>query len=466
MTEKSKNILIYIFVFFVIFVFIGLKLINLTARFGDHNVYFYMAKAVLDGSVPYRDFLLADPPLLVLILAGLRIIFGNFLLLYQILPVLFEAATAFLLFLLLKKQGNLFAFFVPLFYLFSFSVLAISDFLTGVQLVMLFSISGIFFWKKKMPFLSGVFWAMACLIKLYAAPAFLGFVIYIFFEKNKKALFKFILGAVVPVVIIIAPFLFLALPQMFKQLIVLHFNRPAGLNKFDVFSFFLLREWLLIASAFLGIYFSRKREFFLPFFLTLIFLLLFQDIYYAYFGSIVAYLVIFAIVFINWLWLKSEKSRNVAIFLIIVYSIFILSSMGYYQSAFYNYNRFTNAQEVADFVKTLPDNLDIYGSHEIVPLVALLSQRKIFGNYIETNSQAFAAGALNLEEVSEKAVKAGVFFIARITDFPEYNIKDFGYQGYFSQSVFEKNCQRIKSFSQVNAETPERIVTYKCLKND
>lgn len=466
MNFKNKNILIYIFVFLTIFLFIGLKLINPTFRFGDNNVYFYMAKAVLDGNVPYKDFFLADPPVLVLLLTGLRIIFGNCLIFYQLLPIFFEIATAILLFLILKKENNFFAFLAPLFYLFSFSVLATSDFLTGVQLVIFFSILGIFFWKKEKPFLSGFFWAMSCLVKLYALPAFLGFIIFIVLLRNKKALVKFILGAVVPVAIFIVPFLFIDFSQVFKQLIVIHFNRPVGLSKVDVFGFLLFREWLLIALAFLGMYFSRKKEFFLPFIFTLIFLLLFQDIYFAYFGSIIAYLVLFSIFFLNWLWLKYEKSKNIVIFLIIIYCIFILISMSYYQYAFFNYNRFTNAQEVADFVKTLPKNTEIYGSHEMTPLVALLSQRQIFGNYIETNPQGFKANALNLEEVSEKAVEAGIYLIAQISDIPSYNIKDFGYQGYFSQSVFEKYCQRVKSFSQVNDETITPVVIYKCFKNE
>ena len=43
---------------------------------GDENVYFYMAKAVSEGQMPYRDFFYAHPPLHIFALATLIKIFG------------------------------------------------------------------------------------------------------------------------------------------------------------------------------------------------------------------------------------------------------------------------------------------------------------------------------------------------------------------------------------------------------
>lgn len=455
MDKKIK----YLIVFLSIFAFLAFKLVFLTLFFGDSNTYFYMAKVVLAGQIPYRDFFLADPPLLVLILAFFRIFFGNNLLFYQSLPIFFEGITAFILFLILEKEKSRLAFLAPLIYLFSFTPLATCDYLTGAQLVILFSLLGIFLWKKEMPLFSGIFWSLACLVKLYAAPALLGFLIFILLEKNKKNSVKFILGIVVTSILIMGPFLIGNFYKIIDYTVILNFNKPAGLDKINIFIFFILREWFLLILAAAGIIISRKKEFFYPLIFSLVFFLLFKDIYYAYFDSFFAYIVIFAVLFLDYL---LQKKKELFFSVLAVYLLFLFISLGYYQQTSFNEDRFTNANEISDYVKTLPEKYDIYGSYEVAPEIALLSQRKLFNNYIDTNAQVFAIGALNLEKVSEEAAKSGVILIAKITDLQEYNIKDFGYQQYFSKSVFQKDCQRIKDFPSTSNEWDNHIVLYKC----
>jgi len=455
MDKKIK----YLIVFLSIFVFVAFKLIFLTLHFGDSNVYFYMAKAVLQGQIPYRDFFLGDPPLLVLILAFLRIFFGNNLIFYQSLPVFFEALSAFILFLILEKEKSKFAFLAPLIYLFSFTILATCDYLTGAQLVIFFSLLGIFLWKKEMPFFSAVFWSLACLVKLYAAPAFLGFLIFVFLEKNKKSSVKFILGIVLAALLVMSPFLIASFYNVVNYTITHHFNRPAGLSKINVFNFLIFREWLLLILAIGGIIISKKKEFFYPLIFSLIFFLLFKDIYYAYFDVIFTYIVIFVILFLDWLW---QKKKELFYSVLIVYFIFFFISLNYYQQTSFNEGRFTNANEISDYVKTLPVRYDIYGSYESAPVIALLSGRKLFNNYMDTSQQVFTTGILNLEKVSSEAAKSGVILIAKITDLPEYNIKDFGYDAYFSEKIFKDDCQRIKDFPETGNEQENHIVLYKC----
>jgi hypothetical protein len=442
-----------------ILAFLAFKLCFLTLFFGDSNAYFYMAKVVLQGLMPYRDFFLADPPLMVYILAFLRIFFGNNLLAYQFLPVVLESCTAFILFLLLDKEDNKFSFLAPFIYLFSLSVLATSDYLTGAQFVILFSLFGIFLWKKQKPFWSGVLWALACLIKLYAAPAFLGFLIFVLLQKNRKQSAKFIFGFVLAGVLIMAPFLIVSFHNVIAYTLTHQFNRPAGLSKINVFGFLLSHEWLLLILAIGGLIASRKKEYFYPFIFSLVFFILYQDIYYTYFDSFFAYIIIFAILFLGWLW---EKNRGLCYAFFGIYIVFFLISFGFYQQTSFIQDRFTNAREVSDYMKTLPLKYEIYGVHEAAPVVALLSERKLFNNYIDTNGQAFASGGQNLQKVSQDAAKAGVVLIARIIDLPEYNIKDFGYEAYFAKDVFEKYCQRMKAFPSASNDQYNFIVLYKC----
>jgi hypothetical protein len=163
--------------------------------------------------------------------------------------------------------------------------------------------------------------------------------------------------------------------------------------------------------------------------------------------------------FLGWLW---GNKKELFYFVLAVYVAFLVISLNYYQQTFFNQDRFINANEISDYVKTLPARYDIYGSHEVAPVVALLSGRKLFKNYIDTNGQAFASGGQNLQKASQDAAKNGVILIARITDLPEYNIKDFGYEAYFAKDVFTKYCTRTKTFPSTSNDQDNFIVLYKC----
>ncbi|MDP2926825.1 MAG: hypothetical protein Q8N65_01665 [bacterium] len=462
MNQKTKQILEWSFILLVIIGFLGFKLANLTFHFGDSNAYFYMAKAMTQGELPYRDFFLADPPFLILFLAGLRLFFGDHLLFYQALPIILESATALILFFLLRKQNNPLAFLAPLVYLFSFSVLALSDYLTGVQLVVFLFVLALLFFEQNHPFLSGFFWGLSLLTKLYVLPAFLGFALFVFLEKDRRVLVRLINGLVCCLLLVMGPLVLLSFPRVVDDLLIHHLNRPAGLNKLEVFTFLFKREWLLIGLAVAGALVNRQKKFLLPFCLTVVFLIFFPDLYYTYFGSLLPYLVILSLSFVAWLWAKSLVGQDWSIFILILYILFLSVSFWYYQQSFFIHGRFLNAIEVADYLKTRPETFPLYGSHEVAPLVALLSQKKLLNGYIDTNPQVFASGALDLEIVSRAAVQNGVFLLARITDRPEEGITDFGYEGFFSPRAFRESCQRLKEFPSTAQESDNHLVIYRC----
>ena len=73
-------------------------------------MYFYMTQAILSGFIPYKDFFLADPPFFIYLLSGFKFIFGSNIILFKIIPVLFDSFSAILIYLILKKKENRFAF--------------------------------------------------------------------------------------------------------------------------------------------------------------------------------------------------------------------------------------------------------------------------------------------------------------------------------------------------------------------
>ena len=92
---------------------------------------------------------------------------------------------------------------------------------------------------------------MACLCKLYAGPALIGFLLYKLIKKEFQIIKSVVLGGLITSLIILMPFFILALEQIFYNLITHQFNRPAGLDKWNIFHFFINFEWLLILASIL-----------------------------------------------------------------------------------------------------------------------------------------------------------------------------------------------------------------------
>lgn len=442
-------------------VFLVYKLSGITYRFGDGNAYLYMAKMLVSGALPYKAFFLADPPFLVLFLSPFYLLFKDNLLLFQTLPILLEAATAFFLYLLAKKRDESFAFLAPILYLFSFTVLATSDYLTGIQLTVFFVTLGLVFAEHDKLSLSGASFALAILTKLYALPAFAGLLAYRIFKEKKKAL-KILLGASVAGLVIMLPFLIASFGDVWKYMVVHQLHRPPGLNKWHVWSFFLGKEWFLLFFGIIGLSFRRNRDLVAPFILTALFFLLFQDLYYLYLETLVPFLIIGTLATLSAI-RKNEEAKAVLIPITVLYVVSFVSSIVVYKSDFYTIGRFLNAREVAAQVENLPAG-PLYGSHEVAPLIALMSNRKLSGDYIDTNTQAFASGGESLQQASKIAVVNGAYLIGRVTDLPQYGIKDFGMDGYFSKDYF-KFCKEALKLPSTSGEQDNFIGVYKCSAN-
>ncbi len=441
-------------------IFLIYKLATLTFRFGDGNAYLYMANSIWHGIWPYRDFFVADPPVLIMFLSFLKPIFGQQWLWLHSMPYLWEAGNALLIYLLLHGRPQ--AYFASILYLFSFTILATSEFLTGVQLTVLFSLLGFYCQKKDYPLASGIFWGLAVTTKFYALPAWIGFWLYTLWTKQPWGRLTF--GFFASVIAVFLPFLILS-PQGLVDSIILHqFNRTAGNNIWSVWRYFIQQEWPLLILAIAGSFLSSARKYLLPFWLSVIFFLVFQDLYYTYLGFLFFFLAIFAGLWIEYL--IEQKDLVVILFLASCLGAWtIFGGIYHYENSSATHGRFSNAPEIAEYLKTQTDHEFIYGSHEVAPLLALMSGKQLFGNYIDTNTQVFAAGTLDKNQISERAAEAGVYLVARITDLPEQGIKDMGYDGFFSPEVFAASCRRLQFFPSTSREIDTHIGIYDCSRN-
>ncbi|OGE88035.1 MAG: hypothetical protein A2760_01195 [Candidatus Doudnabacteria bacterium RIFCSPHIGHO2_01_FULL_50_67] len=464
MPDRLKYIFKYIFtrqnliVISACLAFLIYKLSNLAWRFGDGNAYLYMVDQFLHGHWPYRDFFLADPPFFVLFLSLVRTIFGTHWLWYQTIPVILQIINAVLLWRLLKPTNHL-AFLAPVLYLFSFTVLATSDFSTGVQLVVLFALLGDFLYQARHPFWSGVFWSLAALTKLYALPALLGWLLYLILAK--KFSWHFIWGLAASGTIVMLPFLLMSPRGLIDSIILHQLHRTSGLNSWAVWRFFLSHEWAFWLAGLAGVFYKSGREYFWPLAFSVIFFLFFRDLYYLYLSFLFPYLVLLSVGFAARA-VQSPEVRPLALVALLALVVNLLFGFYQYQTTVLLSGRFLNVQEIGSFLQAQTAHSQIYGSHELAPAVALLSGKKLFGNYIDTNAQVFSAGTLDLETVSRQAATEGIYLLARISDYPEYGINQTGFEGYFSRAVFVEFCQPLKLFPSTSNETDNYIGIYDC----
>mgnify|MGYP001566575500 CR=1 FL=1 len=456
MENKHKHIWIVVL---VVASFVVWKLSTLQFRFGDENVYFYMSDAVLRGLVPYKDFFYADPPFFIYLMAGFKAFFGSHIILFKILPILFDSASAVLIYLLLRKN-NVFAVLAPALYLFSFTVISTSDYVTGAEIMIFLMLMALLFDQNKKHYWSGVFWALACLCKLYAGPALLGFLFYKLISKEFLPIRNIILGGLGASILILLPFFILAPHQALNDLIIHHLHRPLGIDKLRIFGVFFSFEWLMVISAIAGIFIAKNKIWAYPLLFSVIFFLLYRDLYYMYLHLLMPFIAILAVEFLEFLNKKKEEFS----WSLIAFFIFVASYSIYgYVNIYAPQGIFREPQEIAEALKNAPENLPAYGSIEMAPLVALMSGKKIFDNVMDTSVQNFASGGQNLSLISEKAAKSGVYLVTRVANYPEQNIKDTGFEGYFDKKVFDSSCALYKSFDRISPDDPlNQVAIYKC----
>ncbi|MBM4252250.1 MAG: hypothetical protein FJ146_09785 [Deltaproteobacteria bacterium] len=431
-------------------------------RFGDGNAYIYDAQLLSQGALPYRDFVLSDFPIQIVIMTILRPFFSSWVMGYQMVPVIAESITAYLLFMILNKRANRFAWMAPLLHLWSFTVLSTSDFITGVQITTLLTVLGWYLYESERPLRAGIAFALSFLTKIYALPAAAIFGLFDLFKHRIKPALRLLYGTLAITAMVVLPFAFLAFEPMLEHTFLMHFRRPAGLSKFEVSTFFIAKEWALIIVGLLGFWLSRLKPLGWSFVVMLAFFAMFKDLYFVYLDFLMPFLIVFSLTALNDFWHRGNKWRPIFFSATIALGInCVTSNYGYFRY-FQGIGHFSNAPEVATAINQLPDKFPLYGSHEVAPLVAILAGRELFHNYSDTNTQLFAAGVMNRDQISDAAVEAGVYLIARITHLPDQGYLDLGYAGYFSPDRMKDSCQRALTFPSTSQETDNQIVVYRC----
>ena len=412
--EKIKAHWAWLALGLILLAFASFKIYFHNIKFSDGPIYLYMASRLLRGEWPYRDFLYANPLGHLFALSPWVAAFEDYAKYLNLLAGLTQMGNAVLIFRYMQAtfSSALTALLTAFVFLFSFSVVATSDHLTGIHISIFWILLTANLVQSDRPYWGALAGAAGLLTRFYCLPWLVGIFIGAFLRNRRLAWnFGFALAALF--IVGLGTHFLISPDGVYDQLFRYHFLKKEGIPKPRIIKFFFAHDGLMLLGL-MGIPFLWKRRLFTPPAATLLcitFLYFYIDIYYFYLLPSILGLALCLGAVIDALEKKFPSSTSKA--------ILVLAASGYVGLSVFNYFDNTHiADSVENFdeiVKFIHENSrpeqTIFGTAEIVPLISLESHRRIVGSLADTNVKTVLTGIINPTERFQKVLKLGVKFL-------------------------------------------------------
>ncbi|MBI2653660.1 glycosyltransferase family 39 protein [Candidatus Woesearchaeota archaeon] len=394
-----------------------------TFEITDEYSYYYEAKLMAEGAVPYKDFIFVHPPLRLYLLFLIGKLFGFQVATLKLLPLFTVVIGVFFIFKLLKEFfGNFEALIGTIIFLSSGDISWWSTISVGIMEALSFSVVGMYFLLKKKYLLGGFIFGLAVLIQTYSFPIFAALLLYTSFEfegknlkfKYKRA-YKTVLGFLIIFISVIILFTIISNNTYIKQVYITHFLKSPydktasdyG-TKIDSFLYNYNSNKLLFLLPIFFL-FTKKRKELIPFLLVTLFLVLFlfslKKLIFYYFFMTYPILAIVGSASLTGFFKKFKFGSSIMLILVLL----LLTKLFLMPSLSSTYNKYTSPTKpieewdtlniIASHIKNSTSEEElIYGAGDLfIPVIALLSDRKIAGNYVELREEHFKLGLLDLD---------------------------------------------------------------------
>ena len=305
-----------------------------------------------------------------------------------------------------------------------------STYYLGQNLALTFMLLGVLFFMRNRKFWSGFAVGLGFCSAVNVLVAFAA-LIFLQWRWARKKVTYLLGGFLASAGSLHALFLFLSGEEFWKQVYTYHFAKPERapqlLEKTKVFSFVSSTHLLLILLALAGVTLflfhrlgkeredappaSRERLLMLSCSLVIanvLFLLFVNPIFLHYFLPTFPFLAILATELILRIWKglrmtwkekKPDLYLAIAILILCIASWNIFHGVQTYQKELV-FHRFDHAQEIADRItEDLGAEETIYGGFDVVPVVAMLSGRRIAANEIDSSVMRYASGLYTIENL-------------------------------------------------------------------
>lgn len=442
-----------------------LRLEYLMPRFSDGSVYLYLSYQVDQGLVPYRDFFYSSPPLIPYLFSWYGKVFGFSWQAFGYIPLGLSLIDAVIIYwLVLKRGSHLGALAGAVLYSLSFATLATSDFTSDVHVVLTLMLLGATAGQKRWPVVSGAFFGLAVLAKLYAVVLLAGWVVGLLWDKRWREIIKFLGGAML-VIGIVGGLVWWWLGNIFyEQVILSHAGSVMGLSRKDIAVFFVRHDWALALAPVTWLIMRKRMPGWIlwPTVALMSWMVLWSDFYYLYLKVLTAWLALW------WGWivasLDNSRRRKELVYMVMG-GLLIISSIGIgrYKIEQAEAAVINPLDEVTEYVlSNTAEGDEIYGSFEITPLVALGANRQIWQQAADTNIKFFQNGWFDMEQRA-KEIKQGKVsvIITKVLTVKGGRIAA-GPEQVLPRTFFNENCRLGKMWPVEKDYTHNAVAVWLC----
>jgi len=397
----------------------------------DENIYFYMSKLFAEGIIPYRNFFFAHPPFKLIFMGAVFKFVGFHFILAKAVPVLIAMVTASFLFVMTREQlGSSIGLIAALLFLFTYDQLRGSSHYTGINLTVMFMVIGLFLASHHKSFWAGVFFGIGSITGFYAAVG-AGALALFWLLTNRRQFGRFVIGFAL---IFVGTNLICAIlfgQNYIEPVYVYHFLKPRihGWNT-TIFARVFRNNLLILIPALMSpltllwknkigtadesskaLETNSKRIvilLMLVVFCYILFLIGLKRIFDFYFILVFPFSAILSAYtlamsfnqLIRWLRPSLNQLTVKLISGAIIATLLLCNGIWASQKLIKHESHYLRvAPEIANYIarhSSLEDKL--FGDSTTAPLVALLANRRIAANFIDTNAMRFRSGITTVDQ--------------------------------------------------------------------
>jgi hypothetical protein len=418
--DRQKRILEYgcVGAIFILYLLIKARTLHYLTT-GDENIWYYSAYLLSEGVLPYRDFFHSHPPLQIL-LASFVIFITNFSLpALNALPVIASAISGLCVYLLMRREYGFYtAFIACALFLFSLRNLMSSMHYTSVNLTVMFMLLGLLVFQKRIIFTSGIVFGVGTAAGIPVAITAVFLFLLSLLRKNWDGAKRLVGGCLVGFFVVCGYFLLISGGDFFRQLIHYRVLIEGEAKSAYALPFLAQHQFLAVGTGLFVLVmffrlimsstFRRSHMFSITIFSLLVLYALFiVSLGYTfahYFFFVVPFMVMATASIIHdfvefcshHVPEKGVKQVQWIVMIIIIGAVFITSLQSIVMYAAVRESsdgNFLAAYDIASYVQThLAANKTLYGDFGIAPLIAILADRRIAGNEVESSVMRFENG--------------------------------------------------------------------------
>ena len=436
------------------------KYVNAGIRLSDTNLYYAMGDAVLHGKFLYKDIFFTNLPLFPYISAFYTVLSGKNLIFYYLTGSL-EAVVCYLLIFIIgyiKTRDFVISFLGAILFLFSFTILYISDSQTGVLTATLFLLLGYLYIEQGKRYITGgIFLALCLLTKAYFAPVVAAFFVAPLLAKSLKPVIRMIIGFSMAFAFIAGPYLATFASEMITQLSYAGM-RSVGFPKLELLKYIATFDFVLLCVFATGFILWRKNN--LIAVASLFFVLYFVirgSVYPIYLCMIIPLVSIHAQEIGH---ILQHRMQNKKILPIIVGG-YIISMFFIYINDYARLGMVTHIEEMSTRIRK-EKPLYMYGVADLAPALSYKTNIPLLEGIIDTNAEIYQKGFLDKTNLSKLAIQKKAVVISEGIYMPEYKIDEKMDDNTFDKKLLLSKCRELSHYPVQGQELINRIYLFKC----